>query len=88
MLHSLDKIANEKFVTPYADTDIYTRAEFESDAIAWQAAKEKFARVPAGSYKLITVVQARQTGSANDKIFFPQAQSTEVWSGVERHRLL
>ena len=83
----MDKIANKKFVTAYADRDIYTRAEFESDAIAWQE-KEKFARVPAGSYKLITVVQARQTGSANDKVFFRQAQITEVWSGVERHRLL
>ena len=39
-----------------------------------KAAKKEFACVPAGSYKFITLVQARQVGSANNKIFFPQAQ--------------
>ena len=43
-----------------------------------KAAKKKFERVPAGSYKLITFVQARQTGVANEKIFSPQAQITAV----------
>ena len=43
-----------------------------------KAAKKKFARVLAGSYKLITLVQARQTGGANDEIFSPQAQITAV----------
>ena len=52
------------------------------------AAKKKFARVPAGSYKLITLVQARQTGGANDEIFSPQAQITAVWREIEMHRLL
>ena len=43
-----------------------------------KADKKKFARVPAGSYKLIMLVQARQTGGANDEIFSPQAQITAV----------
>ena len=29
-------MTNEKFVTAYTDTCTHTRAEFESDAIAWQ----------------------------------------------------
>ena len=37
----------------------------------YDAAKKKFALVPAGSYELISLVQARQIGSADDKIFFP-----------------
>ena len=53
-----------------------------------KADKKKFARVPAGSYKLIMLVQARQTGGANDEIFSPQAQITAVWRGIEMHRLL
>ena len=39
-----------------------------------KAAKKEFTGVPAGSYKFISLVQARQIGSANDDIFFPQAQ--------------
>ena len=43
--------------------------------------------MPAGSYKFISVVQARQIGSANDEIFFPQAQITAILSGIKRHGL-
>ena len=43
-----------------------------------KAAKKKFAHVPAGSYKLISLVQARQIWSADDKIFFPQVQITAI----------
>ena len=49
-----------------------------------KAAKKEFTRVPAGSYKFISLVQARQIGSANDEIFFPQAQITAIWSGIKR----
>ena len=43
-----------------------------------KAAKKEFTCVPAGSYKFITLVQARQIGSANNEIFFPQAQITAI----------
>ena len=49
-----------------------------------KAAKKEFTRVPAGSYKFISLVQARQIGSAKDEIFFPQAQITAIWSGIKR----
>ena len=47
-----------------------------------KAAKKEFTRVPAGSYKFISLVQARQIGSANDEIFFPQAQITAIRRGI------
>ena len=83
MRHTSDKITNEKFVTAYTDTCIYTRALNLNQMLLrgnrrCKAAKKKFARVPGGSYKLITLVQARQTGGANDEIFSPQAQITGV----------
>ena len=72
VLLSSDKIANEKFVTTYAKTT-NARVEFE-----WKkkkkllrangrckAAKKEFTREPAESYKFISLVQARQIGSAN-----------------------
>ena len=43
-----------------------------------KAAKKEFMRVPVGSYKFISLVQARQIGSANDEILFPQAQITTI----------
>ena len=53
-----------------------------------KAAKKEFAQVPAGSYKFISLVQARQIGSANSKIFFPQAQITAIESGIKRRGLV
>lgn len=63
--------------------DVYTRALNLNQMLLrgnrrCKAAIEKFARVPAGSYKLITLVQARQTGGANDKIFSPQEQIAAI----------
>ena len=57
------------------------RAEFELKLYLHangrcKAAKKEFTRVPAGSYQFISFVQARQIGSANYEIFFPQAQIT------------
>ena len=46
-----------------------------------KAAKKEFTRVLAGSDKFISLVQARRIGSANE-IFFPQAQITAIWRGI------
>ena len=43
-----------------------------------KADKKQFMRVPAGSYKFISLVQAHQIGSENDEILFPQAQIKTV----------
>ena len=80
--HSSDKIANKKFVITYAKTT-NAHAEFENKKLLrangrCKAAKKELTRLPAESYKFISLVQARQIGSAGDEIFLPQAQITAI----------